>query len=570
MHGRISGSNRLLFLTPALLVGLDAAAGAQTAQYVLTGDGAGDGFGWAAAAAGDVDGDGVCDWIVGAPGAGPGGDETGAARVHRGVDGALLYALAGAESGDRFGFAVGALGDVDGDGRSDVVVGAPRHDAAGQDSGAVYVFSGGDGSLLFSLVGTAGGDKFGYAVAGPGDIDLDGVPDVAVGAPGADVSDSEEGRVYVFSGVDGSLVFAAEGNEKEGQLGAALAGAGDVNLDGRPELVAGAPAAKEGRVVLLSGAGGSPLREVVGDEDGERFGHSVAGAGDVDGDGIPDWLAGAPFSSQSGSAAGRAVLVSGLSGDPLFEVLGPTGGVTLGRSVAGPGDIDGDGTRDFVVGLDEDDTQGANAGAVRVFSGVTGALLLEVLGEGGSYLGSSVAGADVLGDGRVELAAGARRGAGNHGTFSLFALDGDCPDPVVYCQTAPNSVGPGARIGHEGTTSITAADFTLTVNAAPPGQSALFFYGAAQTEIPFGDGFLCVAAGPPGGSPGLFRLNPPITLDGLGQASLLLDFESPPAGSGPGEILPGSTWNFQCWYRDPAAGGAGFNLSDALSATFCP
>ncbi len=140
----------------------------------------------------------------------------------------------------------------------------------------------------------------------------------------------------------------------------------------------------------------------------------------------------------------------------------------------------------------------------------------------------------------------------------------DCSS-ASYCTAYPNSAGPGARIDRSGSTSISANDFTLEVQGSVPGQFGLFFYGPDAIEVPFGDGALCVGAG----GLGLFRLLPPQPSDGGGSASRLLDFTVPPASQGPGAILTGSTWHFQYWYRDSAAGGAGFNLSDGLAVMFC-
>ncbi len=141
-----------------------------------------------------------------------------------------------------------------------------------------------------------------------------------------------------------------------------------------------------------------------------------------------------------------------------------------------------------------------------------------------------------------------------------------CSTPTSYCTAAPNSAGAGARMYSRGSTSISAADFGVGIVGGVAGQPGLFYYGPNQVEIPFGEGFRCVGAG----SSGIFRLPPPQIVDGLGFAEYAVDFTSPPAGSGPGKISVGSTWNFQFWYRDPAAGGAGFNLSDGIAATFCP
>ncbi len=130
-----------------------------------------------------------------------------------------------------------------------------------------------------------------------------------------------------------------------------------------------------------------------------------------------------------------------------------------------------------------------------------------------------------------------------------------------YCVSAPNSVGAGATMGSTGSTSITVDDFALTVSGAPPGESALFFYGRDPNSTPFGDGFLCVRAP-------LYRLRPPVQLDAQGEATYAIDFQNPPS---PGAtILPGTAWYFQCWYRDPGFGGSGFNSTDGLRAGFCP
>ena len=142
-----------------------------------------------------------------------------------------------------------------------------------------------------------------------------------------------------------------------------------------------------------------------------------------------------------------------------------------------------------------------------------------------------------------------------------------CPEPEKYCWGAPNSFSAGgAQIESLGSTSIGQNDFTLLVTFAVPDTLGLFFYGSAQTAVLFGDGLRCVD----GGGSSLFRLNPPGAADFFGMAARQVDFGAPPAGSGPGQIGVASTWNFQYWYRDTAAGLYGFNLSDALRVTFCP
>jgi glucose/arabinose dehydrogenase len=147
----------------------------------------------------------------------------------------------------------------------------------------------------------------------------------------------------------------------------------------------------------------------------------------------------------------------------------------------------------------------------------------------------------------------------------VYRIVRDC-STAHYCSTSPNSVGPGAQIGSIGSTSVGANDFAVRVGLCPPAQFGLFFYGPEQVQLPFGDGSRCVGAG----SSGIFRLGPAQLTNGVGGAQRPVRFDEPPADSGPGQIEPGSAWNFQFWYRDPAAAGSGFNLSNALSALFCP
>ncbi|MCE9595652.1 MAG: hypothetical protein K8S98_15800 [Planctomycetes bacterium] len=151
------------------------------------------------------------------------------------------------------------------------------------------------------------------------------------------------------------------------------------------------------------------------------------------------------------------------------------------------------------------------------------------------------------------------------GSASLHAADSDSRaalacDTANYCVATPNSTGFGCSIGATGSTSIATNDFTLVVSHAPALKAGLFWYGPQSGQTPFGDGVACI-----GGT--FFRMNPTVTTDANGDASRHIDFVTDQL---PASILPGSTWHFQFWYRDPQAGGAGFNLSDGLRADFCP
>ena len=130
-----------------------------------------------------------------------------------------------------------------------------------------------------------------------------------------------------------------------------------------------------------------------------------------------------------------------------------------------------------------------------------------------------------------------------------------------YCISSPNSAGSGALISHTGTAFVSNNDLTLIANGCPPSEFGIFFFGSGQVSNPVGDGVLCVSQ--------FFRLNPVLS-NPSGTAASFLDLTNLPNPDPAGQIHAGSTWNFQFWYRDPSAGGAGFNFTDALSITFCP
>ncbi|MFT7486375.1 MAG: glucose/arabinose dehydrogenase [Candidatus Paceibacteria bacterium] len=147
----------------------------------------------------------------------------------------------------------------------------------------------------------------------------------------------------------------------------------------------------------------------------------------------------------------------------------------------------------------------------------------------------------------------------------IYRIEEDCAGVATnYCSVSPNSAGSGATIVFGGTNSITANDMVMTVSNCPNNVPGIFFYGPGAVDLPLGDGRLCV------GSP-IYRQQPPVFTDSMfGFATKAVDFTNGPEGSGPSQILPGSTWFFQFWFRDVAAGGAGSNTSDALDVTFCP
>ncbi|MGX2042098.1 VCBS repeat-containing protein [Methylocaldum sp. MU1018] len=273
---------------------------------------------------GDVNGDGIPDLLKSAYLQDVGGSpHQGQAFVFSGADGSLLYTLDDPvpQAGAGFGVTVAGPGDVDGDGRPDILVGAPNQDSNGNTlQGQVFVFSGADGNLLHILNAPTpqANALFGESVAGAGDVDGDGRPDILVGAPGQDVDHIYQGRAFVFSGADGSLLLTLDDPtpQRSADFGWAVAGAGDVDGDGRPDILVGAADQtvggndSQGQAFVFSGADGSLLYTLDDPvpQAGAGFGVTVAGPGDVDGDGRPDTLVGAPRQTVDGMMTGQTVL----------------------------------------------------------------------------------------------------------------------------------------------------------------------------------------------------------------------------------------------------------------------
>ena len=346
-------------------------------------------LGFSVSGAGDVNKDGFDDVIVGVPTSDLGGTLTdaGEARVYSGRDGSELRRLPGPSAGAHFGLSVSDAGDVNGDGYADVIVGAPYDDIGPLvDVGAATVYSGADWSELYRWTGAAASDDFGYSVSGAGDVDGDGRADLVVGAYGSDdANGANTGSVTVYSGFDGLPIFTHHGSAAGDFLGFSVSGAGDVNKDGLADVVVGAKqvlvsAGGSGYARVLSGPTGTLLYQFDADGglnvaagDGHQLlGYSVSGAGDVNGDGYDDVIIGAPIFGIAGSGNfGCARVHSGLDGGVLlYQLQGDASNHPhFGNAVSAAGDVNGDGRPDVIVGAYLRDSGGlTDSGAAFVYS----------------------------------------------------------------------------------------------------------------------------------------------------------------------------------------------------------
>jgi len=516
----------------------------------LDGSVAGEHFGARLASAGDVDGDGVPDLIVGVPDGGSAGVATGTVAVVSGDLQSTLLSLAGAAAGVDFGFAVAGGADLNHDGVPDLAVGAPKADTTSPtktDSGRIQLLSGVDGSVLHDFSGVNAFDKAGFAVALVGDLDGDGVADVAGGAPFHDAAASNAGQVLVLSGATGSVLLDIKGDDAGDRFGSALAGASDIDGDGTPDLIVGAPGVNApggwdgGRVTVHSGLSGSILHVFEHLEEAEVFGSAVAGGGDFDGDGVPDVVGAAP------DGYGDVFVHSGIDGSLLHTFTGPLNNDLLGSSVAVASDLDGDGAADLVLGAVQ--VSYGQKGYVVIRSGRTGEQLYiqpgdEVLGQFGAavaWLG------DVDGDDRPEIAVGVpfsdqgspdaggvrsfepylpwtAEGAGLPGTFGVPELSGK------------GLVGAGAP-------------GVLTIQNAHPDANTILVAGLTKLLLPFKGGVLV---------PEPEFLLPGLVVDD--QGALSLPFTWPM-----GLLLPGFEIWLQIWISDPT-GPQGVTASNGLHA----
>jgi hypothetical protein len=360
----------------------------------LSGDSTGDNFS-VVAGVGDVNGDGYADFVVGAPGG-------NYAKVFFGgpaFDTTRYVKLTCEQKGSRFGYSV-AGGDINGDGYSDIVIGAPHYWVGGQfgivDAGKVYVYFGGATfDTIAGLTFAPGGwyYNFGQSLCIAGDLNGDGFSDVVIGAPNDDID--AHGRVYIYFGgspMADTFAIRLEGEYSADSFGESVAGVDDVNKDGFGDILIGAPQGLKypyaGKAYLIYGGQNISLTNSVvfeGDSSAHgQFGRAVAGLGDVNGDSISDF----------GIMADNYIkIISGINLSTVLRINADSLWLAF-QTIASVNDLDNDGLKDFCIGIQDRGNQ--YSGLVAVYSAVSSidtmpAYIINGVGQN-NYFGCSIAG----------------------------------------------------------------------------------------------------------------------------------------------------------------------------------
>ncbi|MEQ1675896.1 MAG: FG-GAP-like repeat-containing protein [Chitinophagaceae bacterium] len=396
-------------------------------------------FGSSVASAGDVNADGYSDVIMGAPNYDNGQTDEGAAFVYHGsATGINAIAAVRLENNQAFSYlggSVASAGDVNGDGYSDIIVGASLYDNGLTDEGAAFIYHGSAAGIstiaVTNVESNQAGALMGNTVASAGDVNGDGYSDIIVGAVAYDNGQANEGAAFVYhgsaTGISTTAATMLEANQANAGMGRSVASAGDVNGDGFSDVIVGAylydnGETNEGAAFVYHGSYPAGISTTVAasresNQVNAYFGNSVAAAGDVNGDGFGDIIVGASGYDNGQTDEGAAFIYhgagAGINTTAATTVESGQADAVMGTSVASAGDVNGDGYSDIIAGAPQYDNVQVDEGAAFVYQGSPAGIIATVAAsmnnnQGYSNMGISVACAcDINGDGYSDIIAGA-------------------------------------------------------------------------------------------------------------------------------------------------------------------
>ena len=577
----------------ALVSALSLVANGQQLLWTFTGS-VGDEYGAAVLHTGDQNNDGYGDVLVGAPG------WNGGRGYVRCLSGKFLATGSGTvvlwtlypsvSAGARFGSSLAEVATLTGNSATDFVVGAPGYTIGSIVTGAVFLIDGSTHTAATHIYGEAG-THLGQVVVAIGDQDGDGKIDIAANAPA--ISSSAGSKVHTIPGssfgVSTNLANVPHASHTwqtgtENSYGFALASGFDLDGDGRFDLAVGSPelAGSGAMEVFKANAAFTPIAGYLSSYD-ENLGSSIDGTRDFDGDGVVDFVIGAPaFVGGLGFQSGRAVVVSGeriRTNSPPFELHEMRGGVQssshFGACVRASADLNNDGTADFIVGMPDYSSfpfpSGAGRGGAVIYSGRTGLNLASFTGLTQDRLGNALLGGfrDLNADGFLDFAVAGSL-SDNSGNVDCGALKFYSLFPTswsTYCTSKVNSLGCTPSISASGSASANPSTaFSISCANVINQTSGLLFYSRSPYAAPFQGGTFCVE--PP------LKRTPVLSSGGSASGtdcsgSFSYDFGARIHSGVDASLVAGAEVFVQCWSRDSASPST-TSLSNALRFVINP